>query len=190
MEEQRVSSGRNKPTLWRPYCGCIVYVLAMGAILLGVIIAILEGVPGDIMRWGRSFQFPAIEARFQPIAEQLATVTTDVLVNETHAIGNATFMTNKDYTGIVGGNFTKLYGTNRSFDYVLGDYTRYLSSKPEWKAFPGNYQNFLSVENKDGTAEVFIEIRNKTEVPAAVRDKYAIFYEVMLEYGDPVLWRP
>ena len=162
----------------------------MGAIVVCVTIAMMEGVPGDVMRWVRSFQFPAIEARFQPIADQLNKIATDALVDESHAIGNSTLLTNDDYTGIVRGNFTKIYGTNRSFDNVLVDYTRDLSSKPEWKVVPGNYQNYPSIENKDCTAEVFVEARDKTEVPAAIRDKYAIFYEVRLVYGDPVLWQP
>ena len=185
MENQPDPITRNRRISCSPYCGCILIALAIPGLLVCLVFAWLKGVPDDISRWFRSFDYPAIEARFKPISDQLANVTSDVLVSESHQIWQATLMTNDNYTGVISGDFTSIYGTNRTLDVALNDYSRFFSSKPEWQV---NTTYYWDARNSGHTAEVTIRTLNLIESPPGTWVKYRTVYEVKLYYGDPVLW--
>ncbi len=187
MEDQTDHLPRSKRIPWKPYCSCISVMLAIPVLLACLVVAWLKGVPDDLSRWVRSFEYSAIEGHYKPIADQLASVTADVLVDESHSIGQPRLATNYDYTGVIAGDFTKVFGTNRSFDEVLDDYVRFLSSKPGWHVNRGDY--WLAY-NTGHTAQVSIRALEKSESPPGAWAKYRTVYEVALDYGDPTLWGP
>ena len=175
---------------WRGYCSCAVAIIAIVLACFCLGFGYMEGVDSDIYRWFRSFSFPAIEARYKPLADQLATVTSDTLIDETHSIGNTVLMTNNDYTSVVAGQFTKVYETNRSFDSVAHDYANFLSALPGWTVSANwevSSRDFADVSNNTQTAKVILEMSDKSKYPAAW-EKYQLVYEVLFVYGDPTLW--
>jgi hypothetical protein len=183
MENKRATARRQ----WKPYCSCTVLMLVIPILFACLVVAWLKGVPNDVLRWVKSFEFPAIEARYQPMADELASLTSDQLVDESHTIRNTGFMTNNDFTGVVAGDFTKVFGTNRLFNNVLDDYVRFLSALPDWKV---NTSSYALAYNTDHTAKIIIRLPDKTEVPSETWIKYRTIYEVSLIYGDPDLWEP
>lgn len=169
---------KKKTTWWR---NCVLTIIAIPAFCLCLFVSWWRG--GDINRWIKSFEFPFIEARSKPIADELATVTSDALIDESHSIDNVTMMTNDDYTGEVAGDFTKIFATDRTFGSVLDDYARFFSSKPDWDV---NKERYALALKTDYTAKVMISIAEKDTYLEAWA-KYPTVYEVTLVYGDPKL---
>ncbi len=185
MENQTDQLPRSKRIRWKPYCRCISVILAIPILLSCLLVAWLKGVPDDVSRWIRSFDYPAIEARYKPIADQLAQVTSDALIDESQQIGQPHLATNYDHTGVVAGDYTKVFGTNRGLAEVLNDYEGFLSSKPEWQMIKGGY--WLAIK-ADHTAEVSVRVLDKSESPPGAWARYPLVYQVALVYGDPTLW--
>jgi hypothetical protein len=165
--------------LARGFRGCLLALFAMTSLCLCLFVVYLR--EGNIRRLLKSFEFPAIEARFKPIADEFVIVTSDVLVDEYHAIGNVTTMTHETYTGEVAGHFTKVFATDRSLDSVLEDYARFFSAKPDWKV---DKTSSPLAGKTDYTAEIYVTLTDDSEYSRA-RARYRTVYKVKLFYGDP-----
>src|SRR5689334_20447560 len=140
MTDQTPPLSQANPATWRSCCSFLLVPLVIIAIPICLFFAWIYGVPDDISRWVRSLEYPAIEARYKSVADQIATATSDIFIDEVHSIGQPRLMTHDDYTGVVTGNVIKVFGTDRSFDAVLDDYTRYFSSRSDWKVEKGGFE--------------------------------------------------
>jgi len=185
MANKTPLSRRIKAVLWNEYTGCMLGLLIIIAIPICLVFGAISGIPGDISRWVKSFEFPAIEARYKTVADQITAATSDTFIDESHSIGHAQLMTHDDFTGVVVGDVIKVFGTDRPFDAVLDDYIRFLSSRQEWKI---NKADYFLARNTSGTAKARIEVLDKIERYTAERQKYRTVYRVELIYGEPGLW--
>jgi hypothetical protein len=161
-------------------------ILAIPVTFVFVIWMMLVGVPDNISTWIKSFEYPSIEVRYKPLADQLKTVTSDALLKESNHIGQPRYITHPNkFLGIVTGNFTMVFGTNRSFEDVQKDYIQFLSAMPDWNVDSVVY---TVTYNADRTAKISVRVLGKNEMPSDALAKYRTVYEVRLGYGDPTLF--
>jgi hypothetical protein len=186
MEKQLEDDPPIDFAIWKRNCSCVLVIIVIGTLSVWLAIAWLNGDIDDLRRWVRSFDFPAIEARFKPMADEFAAVTQDTLINQSHSMGQGVLMTNADYTGQLGGDYVKVFGTNRPVDQVVDDYARFLSSKPDWKI--NKSSDRLYATNSARTAEVSIRLAEKYEIPSETWIKYTTVYQVYFRFGDPFVW--
>ncbi|MBI1257865.1 MAG: hypothetical protein GC204_10375 [Chloroflexi bacterium] len=170
-----------------PACSCTLLMFAILILATCLVVAWLKGVPNDVLRWVKSFEFPAIEARYTPITDQFVTITSDTRLDQSRSIGNTGFMTNNDFTGVVAGDITQVFGTNREVERVLNDYVRFFSALPGWRV---DQESETIAYATDHTAKVIIRVRDNNDVPFGASGKYQTIYEISLIYGDPRLWEP
>jgi hypothetical protein len=159
---------------------CLAYTLALLTIM-GIPICLFlchfTGIGDDFMRWVRSLEFPALQARYESVGNPLTTVTTDTLIKEDRSISNVVSETHSDYTGCVAGHIERVYGTNRPFESVLADYAKFFSSRSEWKARDIYFYSTSAIVVRFTTA-------SKTLYPDAWA-KYQLVYDVYLVYSEP-----
>lgn len=161
-------------------------VIAMPIVAICVFFGYLSGFGDQLGFWLKSFEFPAIEARYKPIGDALAAVIADTLIEEKRHIDHITSETHKSsYMGCVGGSIDRIYGTNRAFEDVLRDYAKYFSTRPEWETWTTNDEG-LTTRYRTHTAYVYFRVVEKSEYPIAWM-KYPLVYEVSLVYTDPGL---
>jgi hypothetical protein len=148
-------------------------------------LAFLFRVGDQIQFFLKSLEFPAIEARYNPIGEMLVSLTQDTLIKETREIGHFTTQTHRDeYTGAVGGSIDRIFGTNRSIDDVVNDYIKFFSSKKEWTKWTVNYAKAMYVNHTEfGITCVSVKLAD--HVQEAIGLPYKVIYEVHIHHYEP-----
>jgi hypothetical protein len=152
----------------------------------------------DLQRLGKSFEFPAIEARSKPYSELLTSATQDILLKQDQKIDHVQLSIThpEDYTGIVAVTVKRIYGTNRPLEAVQSDFAQFFSSKSGWKATPheDTSTSWMTV-TPYGAACVWLRKAERTELPIWLKTgeptpfpeswtKYQTLYEVVIDYLD------
>lgn len=130
--------------------------------------------------WRNTFEFPAIEARYKPVAGMLASATSDDLLSKGSSIDNAIYhsMTHDDrwVFNCVVGEFWAIYGANRPYGDVLKDYASFFSTRSDWKAKTED-------EYRSANMRVVLTLALDTDYPN-LRAKYEVIYTVKLQFGE------
>ncbi len=137
----------------------------------------------DLKRLGKSFEFPAIEARAKPYGDLLGTIMQDDLIKVERNTDNVSLsMTHpEEYTGIVAVRVKMIYGTNRPFVGVQSDFDRYFLTKPGWEVETLGYMTVT----QSGVACMWLSKTEKTEYPESWA-KYQVVYAIQVDYLEPV----
>ncbi len=174
-----------------PTRNCVCCLLILGVVIvipICVFFATVFDFGEDLKRLGKSFEFPAIEARAKPYGDLLGSITQDDLIKVERSTDNVSLSVThpEHYTGIVDVTVRSIYGTNRPFESVQADFDRFFSARSAFAAeqFAGMDKYFKAV-NQNGVACVYLSQTEKSEYPDSWA-KYQVVYAIELHYLEPV----
>ncbi len=163
--------------------GRILVIVAVVLVLLCMMIWLLYQSHLDDDITDRLAILPTLKAQYDQLSGKISSATRDALIRVDS--DNQLELSRKQYRGCIRGEFTKTYGTNRTYRDVLADYDK-IFLKLEWeKGGDGDYSGYYTK-----TAKILLHVVDQSAANFPTGgEKYRTVYQVTLLYADPAIDR-